>query len=554
MPAVGRRDDGMTGAADIVLRGGNVWTGAVHAGPLAVAVQGGSIVFVGGDEDLRELVGRHTRVIDLAGRTVLPGFQDAHVHPPWGGLYATQCELHGVDPGEYSSTIVRYAAEHPDATWVRGGGWSMAAFPGGTPTRRALDTLVPDRPAYLTNRDDHGAWVNTRALELAGLTRDTPDPPDGRIEREQDGQPSGTLHEGAMDLVERLLPEPTPAEWLEAIRGAQTYLHSLGITAWQDAIVTPETLAAYRTLAEREELTARVVGALWWDRHRGEEQVEELLELRRRGTVNRLRCGSVKIMLDGVCENFTASMLESYLGDGGRPTGNRGMPMLDPSALRRAVVRLDREGFQVHVHAIGDRAIREALDAFEAARERNGPGDGRHHIAHIQVVHPRDVPRFSALGVVANAQPFWACLEEYQRDLTIPFIGPERSSWQYPFASLVRSGARLAFGSDWTVSTPNPLLQIEVAMTRVSPEDRSAEPFLPHERLDLSTSLRAFTAGSAFVNHLDHMTGTLEPGKAADLVVLDRDLFAPDAAPVGDARVLLTMVGGESVYTDSGLA
>lgn len=542
----------MTGAADIVLRGGSVWTGAVdHPDAQAVAVQGGSIVSVGRDDDMREMVGRHTRVSDLAGRTVLPGFQDAHVHPPWGGLYASQCDLHGVDPRDYSSTIVRYAAEHQDASWVRGAGWSMAAFPGGTPTRQALDAFVPDRPAYLTNRDGHGAWVNTRAFELAGITRDTRDPTDGRIEREQDGEPSGTLHEGAMDLVERLLPEPTRAEWLEAVRRAQTYLHSLGITAWQDAIVTPATLAAYRTLAEREELTARVVGALWWDRHRGEEQVEELIELRRRGTVGRLRCGSAKIMLDGVCENFTASMLAPYLGDDGRPTGNRGMPMLDPSALHRAVVRLDREGFQVHVHAIGDRAIREALDAFEAARDRNGAGDGRHHIAHIQVVHPRDVPRFSALGVVANAQPFWACLEEYQRDLTIPYLGPERSSWQYPFASLVRSGARLAFGSDWTVSSPNPLLQIEVATTRVSPEDRSAEPFLPDEKLDLPTSLRAFTAGSAFVNHLDHMTGTLEPGKAADLVVLDRDLFATDAGPIGDARVLLTMLQGEPVYADS---
>jgi predicted amidohydrolase YtcJ len=429
----------------------------------------------------------------------------------------------------------------------------MAAFPGGTPLRETLDVIVPDRPVYLTNRDGHGAWVNSRALEMAGISSGTPDPSDGRIERDATGEPAGTLQEGAMDLVERLVPEPTPAEWEESILLAQSYLHGLGITAWQDAIVTPQTLTAYRRLAERGALTARVVGALWWDRHRGEEQIGELVDLRLEGSVGRLACTSVKVMQDGVCENFTASLLEPYLDETGRATDNRGISMVDPALLNRVVARLDREGFQVHVHAIGDRAVREALDAFEAAVRSNGVGDRRHHIAHLQLVHPADVPRFGAMGVVANAQPFWACMDDYQRELTIPFLGSERSSRQYPFGSLRRQGARLAFGSDWDVSTPDPLIQMEVAVNRTAPDDRGAEPLVPEERIDLAAALEAFTAGSAFVNHLDDLTGSIEPGKLADLAVLDRDIFAPDAGPIGDTRVVLTLVEGEPVHAEPGI-
>jgi predicted amidohydrolase YtcJ len=218
--------------------------------------------------------------------------------------------------------------------------------------------------------------------------------------------------------------------------------------------------------------------------------------------------------------------------------------------LKNSVTRLDALGFQVHVHAIGERAVREALDAFQAAREANGPRDGRHHIAHIQVIHPDDLPRFAQLGVVANGQPLWACLDGQMRNLTIPFLGEERSGWQYPFRSLLASGARLAFGSDWPVSTPNPFEEIEVAVNRVPPERRELEAFIPEERLDLDQALDAFTMGSAFVNHLDQETGSVEVGKLADLAVIDRDLFADGVGPIGEATVLMTMVEGEPVYAD----
>jgi predicted amidohydrolase YtcJ len=541
--------------ADIVLTGGAVHTvDAARSRARAVAVRGGRIVAVGDERRVKTHVGPSTRVIDLAGRMVLPGFQDAHVHPVHGGLNRLRCDLHAARGRQAClDAVTNYARAHPDRPWIVGGGWYMDDFPNGTPLKDDLDAIVPDRPVFLSNRDGHGAWVNSRALAAAGIEATTPDPADGRIERDAGGRPSGTLHEGAADLVERLAPRPTPAEMVEGLRIAQRYLHTLGITAWQDAIVEDPEFAAYATLALRGELTARVVGALWWDRSRGEEQIEELIERRARGPIGRFSPTSVKIMQDGVLENFNGGMIEPYLDRHGSPTANRGRSFVDPSRLPGYVTRLDAEGFQVHFHAIGDRAVREALDAIEAALRANGRTDGRHHIAHIQVIHPTDLPRFAQLGVAANAQPYWACHEGQMDNLTIPFLGPERTTWQYPFASLLRSGARLAMGSDWSVSTPNPLLEIEVAVTRVADQTRDERPFLPDERLDLADAIAAFTRGSAWVNHLDAETGSLEVGKAADLVVLDRDLFAPDAGPIGDARCLMTLVEGVAVFEDPAL-
>jgi predicted amidohydrolase YtcJ len=520
----------------------------------AVAVKGGRVLAVGEDSDVVGVIGPATTVIDAAGRTLLPGFQDAHVHPPEAGLERMRCDLNDVDPSVYLATIRAYAESHPSEEWILGGGWAMAAFPRGLPRREDLDAAVPDRPTFLTNRDGHGAWVNTRALAVAAIGSDTQDPVDGRIERDADGSPTGALHEGAMTLVTHLLPETDQAHWEEAILEAQRHLHSLGITAWQDAIVRPETLAAYRSLAERGALTAKVVAALWWDRHRGAEQIDELVERRNGGSVVRLRAGTVKIMQDGVCENFTAGMLRPYLDHQGRMTSERGLSHVDPVELKDHVTALDRKGFQVHVHAIGDRAVREALDAFEAARLANGPNDHRHHIAHLQVMHPDDIPRFAQLDVTANAQALWACLDDQMRDLTLDILGPERAANQYPFARLVRSGARLAMGSDWSVSTADPFPELEVAVERVAPEDRGSEVFLPDERLELETAVEAFTRGSAFVNHLDADTGSIERGKLADLVLVDRDLFDRGAGPIGDAHAALTMVEGEAVFASGDLS
>jgi predicted amidohydrolase YtcJ len=540
-------------AAGVVLRAKRVWGGPGLDGATAVAARGGRIVAVGPEDRVRDLIGDRTMVVDAPGGMVVPGFQDAHCHPIHSGLERMTCDLNEVFGADaYVRAVAEYAASHPTEAWILGGGWSMAAFSRGTPSRHLLDAVVPDRPVFLPNRDGHGAWVNSLALTMAGVDAATPDPTDGRIEREEDGSPQGTLHEGAMELVHRIVPEPTLDDLVAGLEEGQRYLHGLGITAWQDAMVELDDLEAYLTLAERGGLSARVVAAMWWDRTRGEEQIPELVERRDRGTVGRLRAGSVKIMQDGVIEDFTAAVLDPYLDTDGGVTSNRGISFVEAEALKRAVIRLDAEGFQVHVHAIGDRAVREALDAFEAARAANGARDTRHHIAHIQVIHPKDVARFADLDVVANGQPYWACLEPQMVDLTIPFLGRERSAWQYPFASLVRSGARLAFGSDWSVSTANPLREIQVAVTR-RPDDGPSQPsFLPDERVDLETALTAFTAGSAFVNHLDEETGTVEVGKLADLAVLDRDVFELDPMEIGSARVLMTLVDGEPVYAADG--
>lgn len=539
--------------ADLVITNTAVYTmDAARRRATALAIRGGRIIAVGSDADVGNLAGPGTRTVDLRGRMVLPGFQDAHVHPCLAGLERSRCDLHDVYGREaYAIAVREYADSHPDEAWIRGGGWYMDAFPRGVPNRSILDDVVPDRPVFLTNRDGHGAWVNSKALELAGVTRDTPDPSDGRIERDSDGEPWGTLHEGAMELVGKVMPEDTQEEFEAGILNAQEYLQSLGITAWQDAWVTPLALEAYRSVAGRGALTSRVVAANWWERHEGLDQIDDMLGRRERGSVGRLSAATVKIMQDGVLENYTGAMIEAYLDERGRPTGNRGLSQVDPAVLKAAATRLDREGFQVHIHAIGDRAVREGLDAFEAALAANGPSDGRHHIAHIQVVHPDDIPRFRRLNVTANAQPFWACYDGQMVNLTIPFLGPERSGWQYPFGSLRRAGARLAFGSDWFVSTPNPLLEIEVAVNRVAVDDRGHEPFLPDERLDLATCLEAFTINSAYVNHLDTATGSLEAGKLADLVVLDQDLFEAGERPIGEAKVLLTMIEGEAVFADT---
>ncbi|MFD7026654.1 amidohydrolase [Streptomyces sp. NPDC059917] len=539
--------------ADLVFTRGPVFTvDPARTRATSLAVVGDRIAAVGHDE-VRELVGPGTEVVDLTGKLLLPGFQDAHVHPVFAGVEMAECDLTdtvGVD--DYLARIRAYADAHPDREWITGGGWSMESFEGGLPTRQLLDAVVPDRPVLLANRDHHGAWANTRALELAGITARTPDPADGRIEREPDGAPSGMLQEGATSLVGRLLPPSTREELLAGLLRAQKLLHSLGITGWQDAMLgelggRPDPSDAYLAAAGDGSLTARVTGALWWDRARGAEQIPELVARREKLRAGRFRATSVKIMQDGVAENFTAAMTSPYLDGCGCATANSGLSFVEPGALRGYVTELDALGFQVHFHALGDRAVREALDAVESAVAANGHRGNRHHLAHLQVVHPEDLTRFAALGALANIQPLWAAHEPQMDDLTIPFLGPERSAWQYPFGDLVRAGATLVAGSDWPVSSPDPLAGIHVAVNRRDPGAGHERIFYPEQRLDLPTALAAYTAGSAHVNGHDD-AGSLRVGNLADLVVLDRDILTAPPEEIAGARVERTYVGGRLVH------
>jgi len=517
----------------------------------AVVITDGRISFVGSSAEALAQAGSKTQVVDLGGRLVLPGLQDTHIHPIMGGIDALSCDLSSGETAEdYLALIKTYAQANPELTWITGGGWAMSAFgPGGMPAKELLDAVVPDRPVLLFSSDGHTAWANSKALALAGLTAETPDPPDGRIDRHPEtGELIGSLQEGAGNLLDHVVPAVTPEAALDGLRYSVAMLNAYGITAVQDAIVTAEDLETYHALEALGELNLHVEASLWWERERGLEQVADLIALREPYREGQVRANTVKIMQDGVMENYTAVMLEPYLLDTDNVTG---IPMVEPALLKDIVTALDAAQFQVHFHAIGDGAIRQALDAIQAAKTHNGLTDGRHHISHLQIIDSTDIPRFAELGVTANFQPLWAYADEYINDLTLPFIRAETAQQMYPIQSVIDAGGTVAFGSDWSVSTANPWVQIEVAITRKNPEgpeEAPGEAFLPRERVSLEAALEAFTIHAAAVNHREDETGSIEAGKLADLVVLDRNLFEIPAAEISETAALVTLFKGEVVH------
>ncbi len=541
--------------ADLVLESGAIYTvDGARTWAQAVAINAGHIVCVGTDEDVTPYVTSSTRVVDLRGKMVLPAFQDAHIHPISAGIEANSCPLGGLKTvTEYVAAIKKCADAHPSAPWITGGGWLMSAFgPGGLARRELIDAVVPDRPVFLSSTDGHTNWANTKALELAKITDQTPDPPDGRIDRDPNtGVATGSLQEGAGDLVLAVIPPATVAQHEAGLRFAMKVLNRYGITAIQDAAVYEDDLKAYRALDSRGELSLRVVAAIWWEHGLGLEQIDKIKRLRAEYSTGRIDASTVKIMQDGVMENYTAVLLKPYLK---KPGNVRGIPMLEPSLLKDAVTRLDAAGFQVHFHAIGDGAVRESLDAVEQARRLNGDQGHRHHIAHLELVDPADVRAFVSWESSRISSRCGAYADEYITNLTIPFLGPERSSRLYPIGTLYRSGAVVAFGSDWSVSSPNPLEEIQVAVTRMGPAGETHTPFLPDERISLPEALAAFTINAAYTNRLEKTTGSLEPGKSADLIVLDRNLFAIAPTEIAKAHVLVTLFEGRAVHGGLGRA
>ncbi|MET1154764.1 amidohydrolase family protein [Arthrobacter sp.] len=548
-------------AAGWFFHSGRIFDGArVHPTATAVAVADGVVAAVGSDAEVRVAAGPAATAVDLRGRLLAPGFTDAHVHAVMAGLERLGCDLS--DCAGADAVLSQIAGSAASGSgWITGGGWHKADFPGGYPTRQALDAVVPGRPVYLVNADHHSAWVNTMALELAGIDAATPDPEDGLLERDAGGFPSGTLHEGAMDLVNRVIPRATVEEMRAGLLEAQDYLHSVGVIGWQEAILGdyagyPEASAAYRMLLDQGLLTGRAAGALWVPRSTTVESVPDLVAefvgRREQNAAAGFPTTSAKIMVDGVPENRTAAMLEPYLqlcaceGMAGNDA-DRGLSYLPKEVLMAVVAALDAAGFDLHLHVIGDRAVRDGLDAVEHARRINGRGTGRHHMAHLQIIHPADIARFGELDVTANLQALWACNDAQMRELTVPLIGKERAGWQYPFHSLAASGARLAMGSDWPVSTPDPWQAIHVAVNRRHPDDGSDGPLLPDEALSLETALAAYTSGSAWLNRHDD-GGRIVPGAPADLVVLSVDPFSLPAAELHTVGTDMTFVAGEPVF------
>lgn len=513
----------------------------------AVAVRAGRIVYVGPNSGVGAFVGAGTRVLSLPGRMVLPAFHDCHVHPLEGGVELGRLllESSATSPRVWLDQLAAYAREHPEKRWIVGGGWANPVFPEGNPSRKLLDAVVSDRPVYLVTADGHSAWLNSAALAAAGITRQTSDPPGGRIEREPDGTPGGTLRESALELVSAHLPPTTPEERQEGLRRALALAHGFGITTLHEAHARDEAdLAAYAALEARGQLKARIIAGLPTEPGQGAGQVHGLLALRKRYLSRRLRPTAAKIFADGVIESRTAALLKPYRD------GTSGLLNFPPEELTELVVALDRAGFQIHVHAIGDRAVRLTLDALEQARQSNGWRDARHHLAHLEIVHPEDLPRFASLEVGATIQPLWAQRDSYIRELSEPFLDAERNARLYPLAALARH-ARLAGGSDWSVSSLNPLQAIEVALTRRGPDEPAGEPWLPEQRLDLDTALRAYTVGGAHASFQENETGTLTVGKAGDLIVLERDLYLVEPSEIGSVKVLRTFFEGEEVYTAS---
>jgi predicted amidohydrolase YtcJ len=533
--------------ADLVFRNGAVYTvDAVRSWASAVAVRGGRIVYVGPDSLPAGLIGPKTEVMDLGGKMLLPGFQDAHVHPVDSGVELGECLLYGATtPHAAVDTVRAYAAAHPDAAWIRGAGWQLPVFPNANPQKSLLDRVVPDRPALLYAADGHSAWVNSRALALAGVTRDTRDPPNGRIERDpRTREPSGTLRESAIDLVAYKMPEHSDAQESAGLLRAQALANAFGITAVFAANEREPELRAYSAADRKGALTLRVVAALAVGDRKGDSLLRQLRDWRTRFASARVHPIAVKLFADGVIESRTAALLQPYLDR----HGDTGTPNYDQKALDRIVADLDRDSFQIHVHAIGDRAIRMTLDAFEKARARNGARDSRHSIAHLELIDPADIPRFRDLGVVANFEALWANGDEYLTRLTEPALGPKRSRWLYPIASVARTGAVLSGGSDWSVSSLNPLDAIEMGVTHLDPDRPGMAVWNPAERVDLATMIAMYTIDAAYANRLDRETGSIEVGKLADLVVLDHNLFEIPAGQIHTVKVVRTLLEGTTVY------
>ena len=541
--------------ADLVIRDAAVYTlNPQQPWAEAVAVRDGLIVMVGSNSEAEQLTGPETRVFSQPGGMVLPGFQDAHIHPLTAGVDQFDCNLELLDDqlAVYQEAIAECSQNMPDREWVSGNGWSVTAFPpDGIPNKAMLDAVVADRPMVFTSVDGHSVWANSLALEMAGITADTPDPANGRIDRDpQTGEPNGSLQESAMDLVRSQVPPPPQSQLDAGMRYAIDYLHSLGITAMQEAYAdisedNPlQALNTYRRFADNDELQMHTVVSLAWDNNKGLEQIHSLVRARDIYNGGLLNTNTVKIWLDGVVEPSTAALLEDYSDQ----PGYKGDLQVDPETLNEAVAQLDDLGFQVHIHVIGDAAVRAALDAFEFARQRNGPTDGRHHLAHVEFIDPADIPRFEELNVTATVSALWAFEDEYLSELTLPRVGPERYRWTYPFNSILEANGRVAFGSDWNVSSPDPLQAIETAVTRIDPLEHATAVFMPQERITLEQAIQAAILNSAYVNHLDDVAGSVEVGKLADLVILDANLFELEPEAISDAKVVATLFGGEVVY------
>ncbi len=514
-----------------------------------MAIANGKIAFVGSNADAAPFAGPMTRIVDMSGKMILPGFHDSHAHPATGYLEQQGCDLAELQTKEQIlKTVATYVKDHPDITWVTGGGWSLPIFPDASPQKEELDKVVPDKPACLISQDGHSAWLNSKALEAAKITAQTADPVNGKIERQNGNrEPSGTLRESAIKLVKDVAPTPTEADYRNAVLEVQKEFNKYGIVAVQDAGADETMLKAYASLDDSNLLTMRVHASMIVEPGDADPRIAELKRWRDKYDGKTLRVNSVKLWCDGVIETETAALLEPYLSEK-KTERNTGMLNFPQEVLNAVIARLDAEGFQIHIHAIGDAAVRASLNGHAYAQTNNGWRDRRHHIAHLELIHPDDFNRFRDMNIIANYQPFWAYRDKYITEQTEPKLGPVRSRRLYQIASMIRSGAVVVAGSDWNVTTQNPLDAIQVAVTRCALDAAPGTVFMPEEKTTLPEILACYTINGAYLSKTEKETGSIEVGKSADIVVLDRNLFTVPFNQIHKAKVLLTLFRGREVY------
>ena len=541
-----REDDG---AVDVIVINGKVYAADGGADLAeAVAIRGNKVIRVGSNREIQRLKRAQTVVVDARGGAVMPGFIDAHAHLISGGLSLDQISLgDAATVDEIKDTIRVWSEAHPERAWITGRGWYYQPFNGAMPTRQMLDALVPDRPAYLIAYDGHTGWANTKALKAAGITRRTKSPANGAIVKDSRGEPTGALKEAAMTLMTAAAPKPTEEDRLAAARAAIDEAHRFGITSVQDAGGTAGDLDLFDRLRKRKELTLRVYQALRADATLTEANLDELEQVRTRFADDPvLKTGAIKLIADGVIESHTAAMLEPYAN---RP-GIKGDARFTPEQLNKVVAMLDKRGWQIMTHAIGDAAVRMSLDAYQsAAKAHPAPERGRRHrIEHIETIDPADVPRFGKLGVVASFQPVHATPSPTPGDVWSVNIGEARASRGWMWNSIARSGGRLAFGSDWPVMTLDPLKGLHVAVTRATQDGLPEGGWIPSERLTLRRAIDAYTRDAAWASFDELRKGVLARDMLADIVVLTDDIFSGPASRLTTTEVAVTIVDGKVVY------
>lgn len=534
-------------AADLVLLNGGIYTAnGNRAWAEAAAVRDGRFIAVGDQAAVQALIGPDTRQVDLDGKMALPSFHDAHVHPMMGGEELLGCGLSEENSVDAIMRKVTDCLESSTAGWLQGYSFDLALFGSNGPHKSLLDEVAPKRPVILWASDGHNAWANSAALRAAGIDAATPDPDLGVIERDPDGSPSGTLRETAQELVRDVIPAASMEHEAAALAAGIAHLNAQGITSFIDAWVGEKDYRAYQAVEREGSLSARVRTCLTYEsgfaRHRGDD-FERVLANRSSYETERVNHDCIKLFLDGVLEGETAALLENYVG-----FHHRGELILSPADLDAAVTRFDRMGLQVHMHAIGDRAVRAGLDAVQAALESNGASNNRHHVSHLQLIHVDDIERFQGLAVAANFQAAWAYPDEWIMELNLPVVGEERVQAMYPIGSVERAGGRIVGGSDWNVSSADPLYAMEIAVRRQDADAGSGPVLNEKERVSLETMIAAYTINGAWLMHHENETGSIEVGKLADLVILDRNLFDIPPTEIGDARVLETLLEGETVY------